>query len=72
MYRDSLSQTKWPYTCQRCGGQIVRSYDDYSCLQCGAQHTRESKLLQTQTIQEMQQTGWEQLDVKQRSMAMVH
>ncbi len=30
--------------CQRCGGQVIRSYDELDCLQCSAPHTEEGKL----------------------------
>ncbi len=30
--------------CEKCGGQVLRCYDDINCLQCGAPHTEEYKL----------------------------
>jgi hypothetical protein len=30
--------------CQRCGGQLIHSYDDIGCLQCGAVYTADSRL----------------------------
>ncbi len=31
--------------CQRCGGQLLRSYDEVTCFQCGAPHTQEGNLV---------------------------
>lgn len=33
------------FKCQRCGGQVLRSYEDMTCLQCGASHTQEGTLV---------------------------
>ncbi len=30
--------------CQKCGGQLLRYYDDIGCLQCGAVHTADGNL----------------------------
>ena len=46
------SKTKQLHTCQRCGGQLIRSYDEINCLQCGAPHTAEGKLVLAFSIQE--------------------
>jgi len=46
------SETKQRYMCQRCGGQLIRSYDEINCLQCGAPHTAEGKLVLAFSIQE--------------------
>lgn len=35
---------KKPLICCRCGGQVIHSYEDINCLQCGAPHTIEGKL----------------------------
>ena len=40
------------YTCQRCGGQVLRSHDEVICLQCGAPHTAEGELVMTLTAEE--------------------
>ena len=53
MFKYSLSETNQPPRCQRCGGQVIRSYDDISCLQCGASHTEEGKLV-TQSAQQFE------------------
>ena len=45
MVKCLLSETKQPLRCQRCRGQVLRFSDDISCLQCGAPHTREGKLV---------------------------
>ncbi len=45
MFKHSLLETKHPTTCQRCGGQIIRSWGEIACLQCGALHTQEGELL---------------------------
>ena len=39
------SGNKQSHVCQRCGGQLIRSYDEVNCLQCGAPHTVEGKLV---------------------------
>ena len=44
MYRYSLLEAKRTSRCQRCGGQLIRSRDEISCLQCSAPHTEEGKL----------------------------
>ena len=31
-------RTKPNLHCQRCGGNILRDYEEYFCLQCGAEH----------------------------------
>lgn len=30
--------------CQKCGGQLIHSYGDVGCLQCGAIHTIDGRL----------------------------
>ncbi len=30
--------------CQRCGGQLIHSYGDIGCLQCGAVYATDSRL----------------------------
>ena len=52
MVNHLLLETKQRHLCQRCGGQVLHSYDDISCLQCGAPHTREGKLVSTYSAQE--------------------
>jgi len=44
MVKHSLLETKQLLRCQRCGGQLIRFYDEISCLQCGALYTEEGKL----------------------------
>ena len=44
--------TKQCHICQKCGGQLINSYGDINCLQCGAPHTEEGKLVLTFSIQE--------------------
>ena len=44
MVNHSYLKVKQRPMCQRCGGQLIRSQDDISCLQCGALHTEEGKL----------------------------
>lgn len=31
--------------CKRCGGQLLKYYDEVQCLQCGAEHTIEGYLI---------------------------
>ena len=31
-------RTKPKLRCQRCGGNILRDYEEYFCLQCGGEH----------------------------------
>ena len=50
----SVLHTKQRHMCQRCGGQVIRSYDDISCLQCGASHTEEGELVSTYSGQEFE------------------
>ncbi len=45
MLRHSLLTTGQLLKCQRCGGQLIRSWDELDCLQCGALHTEDGKLL---------------------------
>ena len=45
-------ETRQHHKCQRCGGQLIRSHDEINCLQCGAPHTAEGKLMLTFSIQE--------------------
>jgi len=51
VFNDNL-ETKQYHICQRCGGQLIQSHDDINCLQCGAPHTEEGKLVLTFSIQE--------------------
>ena len=44
MFKYSLTETKQPPRCQRCGGQVIRFPDEIGCLQCGAPHTEDGKL----------------------------
>jgi ribosomal protein L37E len=39
-------KTKRLYKCQRCGGQVLHFSSSTSCLQCGATHTKEGKIVQ--------------------------
>ena len=39
----SLVSRRLP-VCQRCGGQVIRYFDDLNCLQCGAPHTGKYQL----------------------------
>jgi len=48
----TTKKTKRLYRCQRCGGQVLFSPGDISCLQCGASHTKEGKLA-TYSTQEL-------------------
>ncbi len=52
MFKQSLSETRRPTRCQRCGGQVIPSWSEISCLQCGALHTEDGKLL-TYYVQEL-------------------
>lgn len=52
MLKYSFSETRKLVGCQRCGGQLIRSYDDIGCLQCGAEHTENGELT-TYTAQEL-------------------
>lgn len=45
-------ETRRHHKCQRCGGQLIRSHDEVNCLQCGAPHTAEGKLMLAFSIQE--------------------
>ncbi|MBI2329180.1 MAG: hypothetical protein HYU85_06055 [Chloroflexi bacterium] len=45
MLEHSFLETGQPARCQRCGGQLIRSWGEIDCLQCGAIHTAEGKLL---------------------------
>ena len=54
MVKQMLSETKQRHICQRCGGQVMRFYDDVSCLQCGATHTEEGELLSSCPAQEFE------------------
>ena len=47
-------KTKQRHSCQSYGGQVIRSYDDISCLQCGAPHTGEGELVSTCSAQEFE------------------
>ena len=44
MVTHSLIETRRLLKCQRCGGQVLCSYDERTCLQCGARHTEDGKL----------------------------
>jgi ribosomal protein L37E len=39
-------KTKRLYICQRCGGQVLHFSSSTNCLQCGAPHTKDGKLMQ--------------------------
>jgi len=54
MVKQSLLKTKQRHICQRCGGQLIRFYDTISCLQCGAPHTEEGKLVSMPFIQRLE------------------
>ena len=45
MLKHSFLETRQPTRCQRCGGQVIRSWGEITCLQCSALHTREGRLL---------------------------
>jgi len=45
MLKYLLLETRQPTRCQRCGGQVIRSWGEIACLQCGALHTQEGRLL---------------------------
>ncbi len=45
MLNHSLLEIRHSTRCQRCGGQVIRSWGDIGCLQCGALHTEEGKLI---------------------------
>ncbi|MFC1977876.1 hypothetical protein ACFLWS_06415 [Chloroflexota bacterium] len=45
MFEHSLLETRQNTRCQRCGGQVIRSWGEITCLQCGALHTEGGKLL---------------------------
>ncbi len=45
MFKNSPLEVRQPTRCQRCGGQLIRSWGEFDCLQCGALHTEEGKLL---------------------------
>ena len=47
-------ETKQRTRCKRCGGQVIRSYGDNSCLQCGALHTEEGELVPTYSAQDFE------------------
>lgn len=32
--------------CVRCGGQVLKNYDEFRCLQCGAEHTKQGRLIE--------------------------
>ena len=36
--------------CQRCGGQVLRDYYGWFCLQCGAEHNKNGKLVATHIL----------------------
>jgi len=63
MVTESLSKTKQRYTCQRCGGQLIRSHDSIGCLQCGAPHTEEGKLVSIHPVQKPEASHELQEDV---------
>ncbi len=46
------TETRRLQICQRCGGQVLRSHDEIICLQCGAPHTADGKLIMTLTAEE--------------------
>ncbi len=48
--------------CKRCGGQVLRYYDEFNCLQCGAPHTEEYKL----AIRSVEEVPGSQLQLKRR------
>jgi len=39
-------KTKRVIRCQRCGGEVLHFSSSTNCLQCGALHTKEGKLVQ--------------------------
>jgi len=45
MFKYSLLATGQIPKCQRCGGQLIRSWGEIDCLQCGALHTEGGKLI---------------------------
>ena len=45
-------ETRQSRICKRCGGQLIRSHDEINCLQCGAPHTEEGRLVLTFSAQE--------------------
>ncbi len=51
MFKNSLLETRQPFRCQRCGGQLLHCDDEFSCLQCSAPHTKDGELA-IYTVQE--------------------
>ena len=47
-------EIKKRHICQRCGGQLIRSYDDINCLQCGATPTEEGYLESNRSTQKFE------------------
>lgn len=45
-------ETRQSRMCKRCGGQLIRSHEEINCLQCGAPHTEEGKLVLAISAQE--------------------
>lgn len=49
-----LFEIKQRPICQRCGGQLIRSYEGISCLQCSATHTEEGELVSAYAARKFQ------------------
>ncbi len=41
---EKILKSRRAMKCQKCGGQLVHSYGDVGCLQCGAIHTMDGGL----------------------------
>jgi len=57
--------------CKRCGGSIVRSSDDYSCLSCGRPATKEqlaelAKLEVRKSMKNSEKTSYSELGVESK------
>ena len=52
MVTHPIIKGKRHYRCQKCGGQLIRTLGDIGCLQCGARHTEEGRLVTNRSAQE--------------------
>ncbi len=54
MLKNPCVKCKNPPICKRCGGQVLRFYDDITCIQCGALYTEDYKLVTLSVPEEWQ------------------
>lgn len=43
--------------CQKCGGQVLKDYDEFTCLQCGTKHDKQGNYIEPVLATGLEPTG---------------